>query len=57
MHSCSSLPSLEFELVVAAAFDVFVAGVADAGAVYSPFHGLPILFPHPRSDEVSWWQH
>ena len=46
---------MEFELVVAAAFDVFVAVVADAGAVYSPFHGLPILFPHPRSDEVSWW--
>ena len=51
MQSCSTLPSLEFELVVAVGGgDVAVA--AAAGIVYSPFHGLPVLLPHPQSDEV-----
>ena len=50
MQSCSTLPSLEFELVVAVGGgDVAVAA---AGVVYSPFHGLPVLLQHPQSDEV-----
>ena len=50
MQSCSTLPSLEFELVVAVGGgDVAVAA---GGVVYSPFHGLPVLLPHPQSDEV-----
>ena len=53
MQSCSTLPSLEFELVVAVGGggggDVAVAA---AGVVYSPFHGLRVFLPHPQSDEV-----